>query len=315
MNEILDALITLYAEHGVEGVREEQAFQLLCDEHAGEGDFRATLHRVRDLQEQLERALSNQPYQRQVAVALEMFNTFRREKDKQAICLELIRRRYFENWSPKQREYFEDSSRKLADWRDYFLSFTSFNPTEGQVSFVNNQHRILIRHGFGQSFRPPDTVKKNLLAQLLHYLLKNKPLDGFYYPEHTSDTQVEKKLINEAGRSFAFVQVLQSVMFDRDTWPNFCQIEYDAAASDDSKTFVFVMAEKRGGFISGNSVDNRLQAWHGAVMAQPSLELEPTPLPTRTTNDVIATNLDEIQKGVVEQVELARRSLFTNVPL
>lgn len=308
MNQLLEQMIGLHAKHGAEGVEQDPAFQAMCESHRSDTGFNSMLNQLRDVARQLEDGLHDLTPREQVGWSLRIFNSFRREKEKQAICRELTRRRFYGTWTREQRAHFDQASEKLEHWSDYFLSFTNFNPAEGEVIFVNNEYKRLITEGLGRRIGPPETMKKNLLARLLQYRLENKPLQGFFYPEHRDPQEVEPRLKQEARRSFAFVQLLQSSMFNK--WPNFCKIEYDAAAEDPSKTLIFVMAENRAGFISRELVDNRLHNWYDGIMARDALELEPA----RTSADIRAT-LNEIQERVVLQVESARRSLFEHIPL
>ena len=238
-----------------------------------------------------------------------------REEEEQEICEQLVRRRYSSNWSAAQSAYFDDAAVKLTEWSDFFLSFTSYNPIAGAPSLVNNEHKILISHEFGKTHRPPETIEKNLLAALLHTRLVQKGLRGFFYPEHLGDSrQVEAKLTKAAQGAFAFVQILQTVMFGK--WPNYCKFEYDAVASDDQKTLVFVLAETRQGFITREQVDDRLDAWYDdAFLRRDPLELKATPVRTRNISETITSNLEEIDRRVVGKVRSARSRLIANVPV
>ena len=139
--------------------------------------FNSIRMKVEDRQARLERHLVHQTHKSQVELALQMLSGIREEED-QVICVGLVRRGYFANWSQAQREYFDDAAAKLTGWSDFFLSFTSFNPSTVAPSLVNNDHKILLSHQFGKTFRPPDTVERNLLALLLHSRLSRRGCAG-----------------------------------------------------------------------------------------------------------------------------------------
>jgi hypothetical protein len=225
VNPQLDALIALYAEHGLQGVKNVEEFRLLCEAHEDDVGFNSTLNQVRDTQAQLEDILRDQTYRQQVEFSLREISSLwdKKKEDKGRVCRELVLRGYARHWSSEQKTYFDETSEKLTTWRDYFLSFTSHKPSKPEVSFVNNEHKLLIGVGMGLTVKPPEAITQNLVARLLDYRLQNLGYYGFYFPEHKDAGTVEAKLIREASQSFAFVQLLQSTMFRRH--PSFCQIE------------------------------------------------------------------------------------------
>lgn len=307
MDPLTEKIITAHAEHGVAGTGSDPGYRALAEQHAGDTGFDAIANRVSDVAGKLERTLEGQTHRDQVEFALKLFYGSRKRKERQKICGALIRRRYARYWSDEQRKYFEEASEKLGSWRDYFLSFTNYNPTAGEVMFVNREHRELIRVGLDQYFKPPETKDENLLARVLDYELSNVPLKGFFYPKHRGAADVEECLRREARESFVFVQLIQNSMFEK--WPNYCLEEFAAASKDGSRRLIFVMTVPFQEFIEPESVDERMHDWHDAIRKPDVVELPPA-----STRADARTLLGKIRRRVVEPVRAARSELFRGVP-
>jgi len=304
---LLDDVIAAYATRGVNGIAADPGFQALAEEHGDDPDFQASVDRVSRIAGELERVTRGLEPHNQVAGALELFNSHRNRKGGVRICRELTRRRYAGKWSTGQRKYYEQAIEKLEHWKDYFLSFTNYNPTADEVMFVNNQHRRLIDTGLGQTFGPPATKEENLVARLLEYRLRNSPLDGFFYPKARDPEDVQARLQREARSCLAFVQLVQNSMFEN--WPNYCHSEFVAARTDESRLMVFVLTVPLRQFIRRANVQNQMHDWHKAITRPDVVELEPTEKLAR-----VRILLAELETQVVARVASAREELIGGVP-
>jgi hypothetical protein len=308
MNALLTAIVSAVAAHGIDGVDSDAEFRRLAEEHRGDSGFDAAVNQVSKVFEPLERSLQGQTHVDQIALALQLFYSCRKEKGLQEICRELTRSRYASFWSGDQQRYYEEVSEKLEHWRDYFLSFTNYNPTQGEAMFVNNQHSLMISLGLGRAVCFPETKETNLLALLLDYTLSNWALNGFYYPKARDSEDVQARLQHEARSALVFVQLLQNSMFDNQT--NYCLYEFDAAQEDESRAFIFIMTVPRVDFIRREDVELRMFDWHDAIMRRAPIELKPT-----INEDQAWEQLDEIKERLVASVKAARHSLYENVPV
>ena len=307
LNPTAARLIELYADLGVDGVKEDADARALLQEHENDDPFNSILNHVKDIAGQLERDTEGQTPAGQVRSALALFNTLKRHSDRQRYAYELALRRYGRYWTQAQKEYMQMACRKLA-WKDFFLSFTSHNPADGEVQLVNSQHKDLIIHALGDVFKAPEIVKTNMFARVLRYYLVNGPLTGYYDPEHRGPGEVEKLLRREVVSALAFVQVVQSTMFMK--LPSFCMFEYDAAVEDgEPRTMVFVMPGRKSELIRRYAVDNSLHSWYDAIDRAHNVEIEPA-------EDLaeIKAAVSLIQTQIVRKVAEARDGLIENVP-
>src|SRR5262245_48836255 len=167
MSAVTDQLVAFYAEHGTAGVRDDPGFQALCDAHVGDTGFDATRNEVQRVMAALERNVDKHKHRDQVRFALETLNTIRKEEARRAILRDLVHARYFPNWSDALREYFDWAAERLG-WQDYFLSFTSYNPTD-DVNVVNSTHRYLIKDRIPNTWRERQAESRaNLVAEMLN---------------------------------------------------------------------------------------------------------------------------------------------------
>jgi hypothetical protein len=307
LNPLDEAIIAAYAAHGVDGVRSDEDFGELAKQHEGDSGFNASVHHVSVIAARLERDLEEQTHRNQVVLALGHFNTWGKKDEGREICRELTRHRYAGHWSEEQRDYYEEASKKLECWSDYFLSFTNYNPIAGEVMYVNNQHHQLIRAGLGRSADLAERREKNLVALVLEYTLKNSGLKGFYYPSAREPVDVQERLRKEARSALTFVQLIQNTMFDRQ--PNYCLSEFDAARTDESRKLIFVMAELRVDFRAREDLDQQMHGWHRTIERYDALELEPMASEARARS-----LLREIKERVVAPIKAARKELFEGVP-
>lgn len=303
---LVEKIAALYAEHGADNAGTHPDFLELERQHDSDTGFDAAVNRVSVLARKLEEELEGRIHSRQVKQALQVFNSHKKRPRRQKICRELTRRRYARHWSQAQRDYYEEASEKLL-WRDYFLSFTNYSPTDGTVMLINRDHMTLIRAGLLRSIKPHEAARENLLAELLNYELRNAPLDGYFYPSERGASDVEECLMREARESFVFVQLVQNSMFEK--WPNYCLNEFEAAFEDRSRKMIFVMSVPFREFIERQWIDDRMHDWHAAIQRPDIVELEPVTTPARAQ-----ALLREIRKRVVRPVIEARNELYENVP-
>jgi hypothetical protein len=309
-NETTAQLVALYAAHGADGVKNAGAFQSLCDTHDGDSGFDATLNDVKKIAVELQRNVDGHKYPEQVRFSLETLYGFKQANEREILSA-LVRARYFASWSDEQRNYFEWAAERLG-WRDYFLSFTSYNPTD-EINVVNSTHKYLIRDQIPTTWQErQDDSRANLLAHMLDNALRRGLLEGFYWERHKGDsTEVEEKLTTNAQESLTFIQILQSAMFVKQPPPSFCHLEYRVAVADESKTLVFVRAEPADDFIKRFKVDIGLRDWYDDIANRDPFELAPT----RTWAAArIQQNLEGIRDNIIAKVEEARERLFTGVP-
>jgi hypothetical protein len=129
------------------------------------------------------------------------------------------------NWSAPQREHFDFVFERLKEWNSYFLSYTN----EG-AKIVNERYKNAI-----QLYTPPDILNKrdrekdNLLADAIVNSLRRRLLSrrGFYDKEKIAlGGDITAAIEPAAGKTFAFIQLVQLETFDISKPENWSYKEY-----------------------------------------------------------------------------------------
>ncbi len=107
---------------------------------------------------------------------------------------------------------------------------------------------------------------------------------------------------------FAFIQLVDGSMFQR--YPNWCYVEFEAAAEDPSRVLIFVMGEPFASFISRDRVREKLLEWHARVVAEEAVVLAPA-----TTEAEARSAVKLINDKIAARVEAARAQLYGKVPV
>lgn len=314
MPDIRQQLIDLYGRHKADEVGNDPAFQDLCKENEEDLAFDGVRHRIEEMKRNLEAMVGAQrAYQDQVKWSLKVINQTPVGAEREE-TVELVRQAYSNKWRNAQKQYFEDGCKMLETWRDFFLSFTSRNPTREHVNAINANHRHFIEDVIPGTYENSDVKNANLLAEALYYLLRNRQLRGFYYPKHEQDNQVvEDKLREGCRNTFSFVQLIQNQMFV--TYPNYCHFEYEQVTGNPpvigDRKLVFVLGESYEDLIRDYNVHIRLRRWYKDVETRAAVKIQYT---RRANLDIIDQNYDSIKVNVLQKVEEAKATLFDNVP-
>jgi hypothetical protein len=307
LHPVLDQLITLYARHGVQGVQNSSAFQRLCDAQTHEATFHIQRMRVERAQARLEARLRAQTPREQVVQALKVM---RRPADDEAKRLyrELVARGFAGSWSPAQQTYFQAAARKVQEWDDYFLSFTAHNPDRPNPSLLNIDYEILLLLGSRKELTVPESANRNLVAELVHARLRGDGLRGYFYPEWREEGKVALALTDRASRCFAFVQLVELTLFQR--FPNYCQLEFNAARVDPSQALVFVLTRPYDEFVAmEDDVHDELVDWYEVLV-----ERQGVPFAPAQTHDAALEVLRVIKTDIAQRIRDAGDRLYDGVP-
>jgi hypothetical protein len=312
MTNLQSCLIELYARGPVDAVHALPDYVALCAAHEHDAAFHGERLRVQRLRAALDEWLGQrQSYSSQVEFALRLLWGPLKRAVERELCRELTLQSYGQKWAIAQREYFERTADELIAATHYFLSFTNRNPGRPALNLINRRHRHFIIEVLGQRlYEEADLSEDNLVAKAVHHLLRNRSLEGFYYPAHEENNEVVKeKLRAECLRALAFVQLVQQEMFRlyRES-PNWCWWEYRTASEADPERLVFVRLEES---IASEEIALDMQVWFDAVEATDAVKLSPTPHHEPGTIDA---NFDKIEKNLSNQVRQRLNRLFLSVP-
>ncbi|OEU66267.1 MAG: hypothetical protein BA863_08275 [Desulfovibrio sp. S3730MH75] len=311
MSGVREDLIKLYSSGTVEYVHKSEAYQKLCRDNEGDRTFDAERNLIEDVRFKIDWLMENSTsYREQVQCALRFLRRLETE-EKKKLSRRLVLNSYASKWSDNARRYFEEKSEFLIDAKDYFLSFTNRNPNRPNQNDMNRNHRNFIRDSLGgEAYNHADLSNCNLVAETVHYHLRNLSWDGFYYPSHEENNQdVKEKLCRNCIRSLAFVQLVQAAMFRYiPDSPNWCFFEYDLALKQDSNCVLFVQIEED---IREEGIHACFNDWYQHFKNKDSLKLKQT---RNRSQGVIDENRSKIRKELSEQIKKAVDRIYCAIP-
>lgn len=318
--EIINKLIEIYATHKYNQVSGSKEHTKLCEDYGDKGWFNERREIISKTKKKIEQFESEKPSV-QVSESLYLLNK-RKGIDELGFDLayKLIYRTLVPNWTKEQVEYLEKVLYILGNCgNDYFLSFTSRKANQGELNIVhlNYQHfikYILMPIDWKRELMDAEQKNINLLARAIYRLLSEK-LKGFYYPSHEGDnTIVERKIEENCCASFAFIQLIQNVIFNSMSDKcNYCHLEYMyAIRSIAPELRLYILAERsHDELVKKQFIDEKYEDWHQEVLQKNKFHLP-------FTESFNIKQLKEmrflIEKNLSNNIQTHKDKLFQSVP-
>ncbi len=319
-DQITNRLIDIYSSHKHDKVSESEEHTKLCNKYGKKGWFNERRDIISKTKRKIEKFESEKSTV-QVTESLYLLNK-RMNSDELGydLACKLIYKSLVDNWSVKQIEYFNEILDILSNCgNDFFLSFTSrkTNSSESNIVHLNHQHfikYILMIKDWKRELADAEQKNTNLLARAINKLLCEK-LKGFYYPSHEGDnTIVEKKLEENCCSSFAFIQLIQNVIFNANPHKcNYCHLEYKyAIQSIEPDLRLYILAERsQEELIKKQFVEEEYEEWHHEVTEKNKIHLP-------FTESFKINQLKEmrrlIEENLLNKIQNHKDSLFQKVP-
>jgi len=229
---ILDELVQLYCEHGITDIEQ------------GDGTLLLKRFKVADAQALLALEGYAQAFQLVSACAAQLASLCDRcpdPGDQVRECVRLLRRMTDEvepqqkidvtsrlvkdglrsRWPAAQQALY-DQKAEILEWRDFFVSYTDRDAAQ-----TNLQFRSLINSCLG-TFPKGDDLKRNHLAKVIsRHLRRYQGLSGFFADDDLEvGEQIQGAVDGYCTKSFALVQLIEPLSFDREPPKNWCLHEY-----------------------------------------------------------------------------------------
>jgi hypothetical protein len=140
----------------------------------------------------------------------------------------LFRDRIYNSLSSEDKKYYNKGYDIIANWKDYFLSYT-----RRDLPTTNNDFEKLVKHCL-QSHELGNIDKDHRLVKVIMKCLKNNNLDGFFdLNDIKNGEDIAEEIYKYCNSSFSFVQVIERPSFVRPVEEkNWCHKEYTAFKSN-----------------------------------------------------------------------------------
>ncbi len=323
MREVaIEQLLEIYANAQHDEVHHNAAYPTLYDKYKSTSWFPSDQLKIEEIKIWIEdRVAIQQSVKNQLRECLKLLKKRKVSHDDKGydFALRLIQKIYYEDWSVEQKAHFDNVCCILDNWsKQFFLSFTSRKLNPNEINQLHKNHEYFIRDVLG--YRRSDWLRdiksdKNLLAKAINALLSQK-LTGFYYPYHEGDNSVvEQKLKDECMCTFAFIQLVQNVMFrPYANRKNYCHCEYCYVkeAEIPNERRLYVLAEEcQEDLMKIEDVHTEYEEWLTEIRSKTKVELDFT----RTHRArIIEEQRVKIENNIIKKIERERNKLFENVP-
>lgn len=313
MTALRKRLLELYSKGPIEKAHASDAYQELLNEHEGDRPFDGERNLIQELRSLVDLHLGNKEFYRlQIEFALRLLRRLDTRERKETCRTLILMSEYAKRWEAIPLRYFEQSSLVLIEAVDYFLSFTSRNPSKPNQNEVNRLHKHFIIDSIGQrAYDQADLSERNLVAEAVHYHLGNRLFQGFYFPNHVGDnTVVEEKIRTNCIKALAFVQLMQAAIFsNKPGSQNWCFFEYDLVRKKDADRILFVQIEEG---IRADKIEIAFDEWYKTFAAvKDPLRLDET---RWDGPEAIDGNRKKIREKLVEQIERAENRIYLEIP-
>jgi hypothetical protein len=140
---------------------------------------------------------------------------------------QVIHSRLYINWNLSNQERYNVGVQLILDWIHFFISYTNASRPD-----VNYDYYALLKNSFQSSFIKCNKEKMNLVAALLYKYFKTQRLKCFYDKDELDwSDDFRKKIFSFSSRAFAFVQLVETEMFEKPEIDNYCYQEYKSYCS------------------------------------------------------------------------------------
>ena len=325
MNEFKDIIVNLVSETLLVDLPDNQEYISLCETYKNNILFNSFCKKVEKEKGRFEKTVLLQDNPKSMLCeALKLLNQRKENPLNEDFTIQkrFIEKLVLPHCNGQQQEcyearlcYFEDCS------IDYFFSFTSRKPNPRENNMIHRNHKFFIKDvffwdkpTFEREIKKAEQSNTNLLARAINHLIAQK-LNGFYYPYHQGDNDiVMRKLTEGCTSAFAFIQLIQNIIFEYDPHrPNYCHFEYKTIQDSIEKDRrFFILAERNRGDIRGvATLHPEYEEWHTDYHGKDPLHL-------LFSDEYRSNELKETKKlievEIADRIKNMRQRLLEDVP-
>lgn len=325
MTELKDSILHFITNTNIDNLPRNEDYAILCEKHKGDNIFIATCDKVIKEKTVFEkRVLIQNNAKSMLCESLKILNQRKINNQDEEFELQkfFIDNLVLPKCNQQQNDYYQDMLCNFGNCSiDYFLSFTSRKPNPRENNILHLNYRSFIRFVFQYSkkdfekeLKAAEKENNNLLARAINYLISQK-LNGFYYPYHKGDNgDVMSKLTQNCTSAFAFIQLIQDVIFHFDnSRPNYCHFEYKTIQDviPQERRFFILAENERTDIRAGATIHHEYENWYNEYC-----ENDPVHIPHSITyvQRDLNESKEQIERKIASEIKNMRLRLLDNVP-
>ena len=187
-------------------------------------DFEWAITEVKKVKRQIERIAGHRKAE-QPKESLSYLIGYRKNMDFDHVnvMLQLTKACLVPHWSDRNKKWYDEHSEKVANWCDFFLSYTNRN-----VPGINLNCKKAIKP-LPKKIRKEEWDRRNVVATLIAQYLVTYNLTGFFDVDKLKcGDELKEKVLEYCTKAHAFIQLVEDECFtkERDK-TNWCFFEYD----------------------------------------------------------------------------------------
>lgn len=228
-NREKEKLIDIYARHSSDELEENdfeklktgvgKRYDILIKDH----EYPSFFNDLKSLRHELDVTLDGEVDDRQVKGCLSLLHAKWQHDDFQ-LCKDVIKKGIYKTWTKDLQEYFDSGCEMIAEWKDYFISYTNRNLHE-----TNTDFKDVIPEVLGHEFYTRTKDKANCVPHVIVHFLNGHGLKGFFDKDNiTCGDVIKEEIYKHCTAVYAFVQLveLETLKYDEGK-TNWCFHEFE----------------------------------------------------------------------------------------
>ncbi|HLP45502.1 MAG TPA: hypothetical protein VK469_06135 [Candidatus Kapabacteria bacterium] len=180
---------------------------------------------LKDLRCELDVTLDGEIEAQQVKGCLSLLNEKgKQSKDDLQLCKDVIKKGVFKTWTKDLQVYFDRGYEMIAEWKDYFISYTNRNLHETNTDFKDVIPAVL-----GGKLYNQIKDEANCLPHVIVHFLSGHNLKGFFDKDNiTCGDVIKEEIYKHCTAVYTFVQLVELETFKYDDGKtNWCFHEFE----------------------------------------------------------------------------------------
>jgi len=135
----------------------------------------------------------------------------------------MMKAKLWPNWDQPAKDSFTKGLQLLSQWIHFFISYTNQS-----APGINRTYKKIISNDLPQQVIRQFEQERNLMGRLIDRYVRMQRASSFYDKDDIAwSDEWEEKITDFTQSSFAFIQIIETEMFEHDPPQNVCYTEYE----------------------------------------------------------------------------------------
>ena len=145
------------------------------------------------------------------------------EQDEFKAYITMMKKKLWPNWDQPAIVSFTKGLQLLSQWIHFFISYTNQS-----APGINRTYKKIISNDLPQQVIRQYEQERNLMGRLIDRYVRMQRASSFYDKDDIAwSDEWEEKITDFTQSSYAFIQIIETEMFEHDPPENICYTEYE----------------------------------------------------------------------------------------